>query len=139
MLIAPSFQTYFGIDPNDKIREAEINGTIVSVLHIGCLFGALIATSTAGSIFDKCQICNAALIIVIIHILDALGRKYSVMLASFVFTVGGIFQIIGHSLNVMYIGRVISGLGNYTTIHSQHDQPLKPSCFDLAINKALAH
>lgn len=48
MLIAPSFQTHFGIDPMDKTREAEINGTIVSVLQIGCLFGALIATSTAG-------------------------------------------------------------------------------------------
>lgn len=48
MLIAPSFQSHFGIDPTDIIREAEINGTIVSVLQIGCLFGALIATSTAG-------------------------------------------------------------------------------------------
>jgi hypothetical protein len=56
MLIAPSFQTYFGIDPNDKIREAEINGTIVCVLQIGCLFGALIATSTAGRIINNRRI-----------------------------------------------------------------------------------
>lgn len=49
MLISPSFQTYFGIDPNDKLREAEINGTIVSVLQVGCLFGALLSTSTAGT------------------------------------------------------------------------------------------
>lgn len=49
ILIAPSFQTHFGIDPNDKLSEANINGTIVSVLQIGCLFGALLATSTAGN------------------------------------------------------------------------------------------
>jgi SP family sugar:H+ symporter-like MFS transporter len=50
MLIAPSFQSHFGIDPKDKIREADINGTIVSVLQIGCLFGALLATTTAGKV-----------------------------------------------------------------------------------------
>lgn len=49
MLIAPSFQTYFHIDPNNKIQEAEINGNIVSVLQVGCLFGSLLATGTAGS------------------------------------------------------------------------------------------
>ncbi|KAF1800492.1 general substrate transporter [Mucor lusitanicus] len=89
MLIAPSFQTYFHIDPNNKIQEAEINGNIVSVLQVGCLFGSLLATSTA----------------------DALGRKYSIMTAAFVFTIGGIFQIIGYNLMILYLGRVISGLG----------------------------
>ncbi|KAG2235416.1 hypothetical protein INT48_005766 [Thamnidium elegans] len=89
MLIAPSFQTYFGIDPSDKLREAEINGTIVSVLQIGCLFGALLSTSTA----------------------DRFGRRYSILLASLVFLIGGILQIIGIRLEVMYIGRIISGLG----------------------------
>jgi SP family sugar:H+ symporter-like MFS transporter len=106
MLVAPSFQTYFGIDPNDKTREAEINGSIVCVLQIGCLFGSLMATSTAGR--------NTAIELIVLFIksfLDALGRKYSIMMAAFVFTIGGIFQIIGYSLEVMYTGRVISGLG----------------------------
>ncbi|CAO3639083.1 unnamed protein product [Mucor fragilis] len=89
MLIAPSFQTYFHIDPNNKIQEAEINGNIVSVLQVGCLFGSLLAASTA----------------------DALGRKCSIMTAAFVFTIGGIFQIIGYSLMILYLGRLISGLG----------------------------
>ncbi|KAG2210003.1 hypothetical protein INT47_003439 [Mucor saturninus] len=89
MLIAPSFQSHFEIDPNDILREAEINGTIVSVLQIGCLFGALIATSTA----------------------DSFGRKKSILLAAIVFTLGGILQIIGYGLAMMYIGRIISGLG----------------------------
>lgn len=89
ILIAPSFQTHFGIDPNDKLEEASINGNIVSVLQIGCLFGALLATFIA----------------------DALGRKWSIMTAAFIFTVGGIFQIIGLDLGMLYAGRVISGLG----------------------------
>lgn len=109
MLIAPSFQTYFGIDPNDKLREAEINGTIVSVLQIGCLFGALLSTSTAGTYYttkkkgwDFNLLCKY---------IDRFGRKYSILLASLVFLVGGILQIIGLRLEVMYMGRVISGLG----------------------------
>jgi hypothetical protein len=52
LLISPSFQTYFHIDPNNKIHEAEINGNIVSVLQIGCLFGSLLATSTAGKVIN---------------------------------------------------------------------------------------
>ncbi|CEP11315.1 hypothetical protein [Parasitella parasitica] len=86
MLIAPSFQTYFGIDPKDKIQEAEINGNIVSVLQVGCLFGSLLATITA-------------------------GRKFSIMIAALIFTVGGAFQILGYSLMILYLGRAISGLG----------------------------
>ncbi|RCH80234.1 hypothetical protein CU098_004874, partial [Rhizopus stolonifer] len=89
ILIAPSFQSHFGIDPNDKLKEADINGTIVSVLQIGCLFGALLATSTA----------------------DAIGRKFTIACASFVSVVGGVFQIIGYDLGMMYAGRIISGLG----------------------------
>ncbi|KAI9486054.1 MAG: general substrate transporter [Benjaminiella poitrasii] len=89
MLIVPSFQKHFGIDPDDKIQEANINGTIVSVLQIGCLFGALLATSTA----------------------DTLGRKLSIMAAAFIFTIGGVLQIIGCRLGMLYAGRIISGLG----------------------------
>jgi hypothetical protein len=33
------------------------------------------------------------------------------MTAAIVFTIGGIFQIIGLDLTMMYAGRVISGLG----------------------------
>lgn len=33
------------------------------------------------------------------------------MLAAIIFTLGGIFQIIGYGLTMMYIGRIISGLG----------------------------
>ncbi|KAI8150383.1 permease of the major facilitator superfamily [Fennellomyces sp. T-0311] len=89
LFIAPSFQTHFGIDPNDKIREADINGNIVAVLQIGCLFGSLAATTTA----------------------DKLGRKWSIMIAAAVFSVGGILQIIGDGLPMLYAGRLVAGLG----------------------------
>ncbi|KAI8641173.1 general substrate transporter [Parasitella parasitica] len=103
MLIAPSFQIYFGIDPNNATQEAEINGNIVSVLQVGCLCGSLLATSTA----------------------DALGRKYSIMTAAFVFTIGGVFQIIGYNLMVLYLGRVISGLGTYRFYAGSREYQIK--------------
>lgn len=43
--------------------------------------------------------------------IDTLGRRYSIMTAAVIFTIGGIFQIIGLDLVMMYAGRVISGLG----------------------------
>ncbi|KAI9248784.1 general substrate transporter [Phascolomyces articulosus] len=89
LFIAPSFQTHFGIDPNDKIREADINGNIVAVLQIGCLVGSLAATTTA----------------------DKLGRKWSITIAAAIFTLGGILQIIGDGLSMLYAGRLIAGFG----------------------------
>lgn len=43
--------------------------------------------------------------------LDAFGRKKSILIAAIVFIFGGIFQIVGYHLGMMYAGRVISGLG----------------------------
>ncbi|KAG2222533.1 hypothetical protein INT45_002664 [Circinella minor] len=86
LFIAPSFQTHFGIDPNDKIREAGINGNIVAILQIGCLVGSLASTTTA-------------------------GRKWSITIASGIFTIGGILQIIGDGLPMLYAGRLIAGFG----------------------------
>ncbi|KAL0081426.1 general substrate transporter [Phycomyces blakesleeanus] len=89
LLIAPSFLSYFGIDPNNKEQEANISGNVVSILQVGCLIGALMATSTA----------------------DKLGRKYSIIIAAGIFTIGGIVQVIGYSLAVLYVGRLVAGLG----------------------------
>ncbi|KAJ8660550.1 hypothetical protein O0I10_003596 [Lichtheimia ornata] len=89
LLIAPSFQTHFGIDPNDKIREADINGNIVAILQIGCLFGSLAATLTA----------------------DKAGRKWSIVFSAAVFCVGGILQVVAVNLGMLYAGRLIAGLG----------------------------
>ncbi|KAI9496255.1 general substrate transporter [Zychaea mexicana] len=89
LFIAPSFQSHFGIDPNDTIREADINGSIVAVLQIGCLLGSLAATITA----------------------DKLGRKWSITIAAAIFTLGGILQILGDGLSMLYAGRLVAGLG----------------------------
>ena len=40
------------------------------------------------------------------------GRRWSLVVASVVFQVGGVLQVVDSgSLNVFYVGRVISGLG----------------------------
>ncbi|KAI7866813.1 general substrate transporter [Spinellus fusiger] len=89
LLIAPSFQSYFGIDPTDKVGEASINGNIVAFLQVGCLVGALLATITA----------------------DRIGRKYSILLSAVIFTIGGVLQVVGYHLTLFYCGRLIAGLG----------------------------
>lgn len=89
LLIAPSFQSHFGIDPNDKIREADINGNVVAILQIGCLFGSLAGTLTA----------------------DKAGRRWSIIFSAVVFSVGGILQVVAANLGMLYAGRLIAGLG----------------------------
>ncbi|ORY89542.1 general substrate transporter [Syncephalastrum racemosum] len=89
LFIAPSFQSHFGIDPDDKIKEADIQGNIVAVLQIGCLVGSLAASLVA----------------------DKLGRRISIILGTIVFIVGGTLQIVGEKLAMLYAGRLIAGLG----------------------------
>lgn len=115
ILINPAFQSHFGIDPKDKIQEADVNGTIVSVLQVGCLFGALLATSTAGIqkyVDFDIDFIDKDLNTLYIYI-DSLGRKYSIIASSIIFIIGGILQVIGNGLSMLYIGRVIGGLGKF--------------------------
>ncbi|KAI9318636.1 general substrate transporter [Dichotomocladium elegans] len=71
------------------MREAHVVGNIVAVLQLGCLTGSLAATLTA----------------------DKLGRKWSIVLAALIFTIGGGLQITGMDLDMLYVGRFIAGLG----------------------------
>lgn len=81
-----------------------------------------------------------ALLVLIVHIhLDALGRKYSIMMAAFVFTIGGIFQIIGNNLEMLYVGRVISGLGMYALIARSINNLLHHVNFHYVTNKVWVH
>lgn len=34
----PSFQEYFGIDKRSAAQKADINGNIVAILQVGCLW-----------------------------------------------------------------------------------------------------
>jgi MFS family permease len=67
-----------------------ISSNIVSVFQGGCFFGALLA----------------------LPISDRYGRRLSLIISSIVFTVGSLLQILANgSLNMMYAGRTLNGLG----------------------------
>ncbi|KAH8812430.1 general substrate transporter [Xylogone sp. PMI_703] len=64
------------------------SGTVVSLFTGGCFFGALGAGYT-----------------------DRLGRRGTILLASLIFIVGGVIQTAGVAIEMLYIGRLVSGFG----------------------------
>jgi SP family sugar:H+ symporter-like MFS transporter len=85
----PNFLQLFGDKPGPAFSNVR-SGTIVALLSIGTLLGALIAAPIA----------------------DAIGRKYSIIFWNMVFCVGMIVQIA--TMNHWYqiaIGRWVAGLG----------------------------
>ncbi|KAK9458127.1 general substrate transporter [Dipodascopsis uninucleata] len=82
-----SFQRDFGMLNGNA---ANIKGNIVATLQAGCFFGTLIMAGMTSK----------------------WGRKWGMAIASFVFIIGAILQTVTtHSLNLLYAGRVVSGLG----------------------------
>nr|ADM21463.1 sugar transporter [Rhizophagus intraradices] len=81
ILTMPYFRKEF---PSGPAKE----GSIVASLLAGCFFGALAAG----------------------YLSDRIGRKYSVLVGSVVFVVGGILQASSTTFAQMYTGRVIAGL-----------------------------
>ncbi|KAL6808362.1 general substrate transporter [Trichoderma camerunense] len=73
-----------------KAEATSINSNCVSILQAGAFFGCfLIWPFTA-----------------------RYGRRMSIVLASFIFCIGGILQVVNtHSIGAFYAGRVISGFG----------------------------
>ncbi|KAK0763350.1 hypothetical protein N5P37_002727 [Trichoderma harzianum] len=73
-----------------KAEATSINSNCVSILQAGAFFGCfLIWPFTA-----------------------RYGRRMSIVLASFIFSIGGILQVVNtHSIGAFYAGRVISGFG----------------------------
>lgn len=87
VLTMPSFQRDFRYTKAEKSR---VNSLCVSILQAGAFFG-----------------CFA-----IWPITSRYGRRKAFMLASLVFCIGAVLQVIvSHSLPVFYVGRVISGIG----------------------------
>ncbi|KAI9301483.1 general substrate transporter [Cunninghamella echinulata] len=84
----PSFLTYFNIQ-GDSDKVAQVKGTVVSLLQVGCCIGAILSSFVA----------------------DPLGRKKSIMVFAFVFLLGGILQVVANRIEIMMVGRCISGLG----------------------------
>lgn len=76
----PSFRSVFKLD-------AFTEGLITSTFLLGCTVGAVIVSRIA----------------------DTLGRRKSIIIASVLFILGGLFQSL--TLNLFYLGRIVSGLG----------------------------
>ncbi|KAF2730776.1 MFS quinate transporter-like protein QutD [Polyplosphaeria fusca] len=85
-----SFIRDFGWEHVDKTTRDTIQANIVSTFQAGCFFGALFTFPIA----------------------EKLGRKKTIMLAGLVFLVGGTLMTAAQgSLNLIYAGRAIAGLG----------------------------
>ncbi|CAE6503720.1 unnamed protein product [Rhizoctonia solani] len=98
ILSETAFEAAFGLDKTESATAlAALKGNIVSVLQAGCFFGA--ASS--------------------LYLPDHIGRKNSLLFATFVFFIGSIIQsttlLNGQSqragLNQLYVGRAIGGFG----------------------------
>ncbi|KAJ7689040.1 general substrate transporter [Mycena rosella] len=84
IIITPDFLDTMG-NPN-----ASLQGTIVALYDIGCLFGAL-----AAMVFG-----------------ENLGRKKTFLIGVVVMSVGALMQACAYSVSQMIVARVITGLGN---------------------------
>jgi len=84
------FQAKYGITDLSKTAKADLSANIASTLQAGCFLGCFIASWYA----------------------DKYGRKLALQVAGLVTIVGCVMQAValGH-LSVMYIGRLVAGLG----------------------------
>ncbi|CAO3687204.1 hypothetical protein G6F70_007740 [Rhizopus microsporus] len=88
VLAMPTFPTYFGMQ-GDPATVATMKGNIVSLLQAGCCAGALLVNFLA----------------------DPLGRRWTIVLSSFVFIIGSILQVAAQNLATMLAGRFFGGMG----------------------------
>ncbi|KAE8350042.1 general substrate transporter [Aspergillus coremiiformis] len=90
VLTMDPFKGQYGLEGLGAVEEANLSANIVSTLQAGCFFGALISSPVA----------------------DKWGRKTGLIIASLIAIVGVIMQVAASGrLEVMYIGRLINGLG----------------------------
>jgi len=83
VVASDSFKTLF-LQTNADSRS----GTVVALFTAGCFCGAFGASYT-----------------------DRLGRRGTILMACCIFVVGGIIQTAGVVIEMLYIGRLIAGLG----------------------------
>ncbi|KAH0404199.1 general substrate transporter, partial [Aureobasidium melanogenum] len=92
VLTMDSFKNSFDLN-GDHAAYANLSGNIVSVLQAGCFIGA------AASFWVS----------------DTFGRKSALLYADIIFIIGSLLQtcsaIGNHSLAILYVGRVIGGIG----------------------------
>ncbi|KAG1144014.1 hypothetical protein G6F37_001778 [Rhizopus arrhizus] len=88
VLAMPTFPAYFGIQ-GDASTVATMKGNVVSLLQAGCCVGALLVNFLA----------------------DPLGRRWTIVLSSFVFIIGSILQVAAQNMATMMAGRFFGGMG----------------------------
>ncbi|KAI1371868.1 putative MFS sugar transporter [Hypoxylon crocopeplum] len=87
VLTLPSFQNDFRIT---KANQASVSSNATSLLQAGAFFSCFFVWPFTARF----------------------GRRWSIALASLIFTIGGVIQVINtHSLAAFYVARVISGVG----------------------------
>lgn len=84
----PSFRRTFGLEDASKTERANLSSNIVSTFQGGAFFGCALGFFLA----------------------ERFGRKPIIMASAVVFMVGAILQMIGR-LDLLYVGRVFTGLG----------------------------
>ncbi|KAF7364945.1 General substrate transporter [Mycena venus] len=91
-----SFQNYFGLDKMNPREKAWLNGNIVAILQLGCLFGAL----GVGSFSSR------------------YGRKPCLLASGGIYIIGSALQVIvglggtrEYALSLLYTGRFLGGIG----------------------------
>ena len=84
ILVMENFQSHF-----PSLTGSTIQGWLVSALELGAWFGAL---------FNGC-------------LSDKISRKYSMMVAVLIFTLGTGFQVGAQNPAMLFAGRVIGGIG----------------------------
>jgi len=94
VLALTSFKKDFGLPIGStgfaSAKNADVSSNVVSLLTAGCFFGAIAAA----------------------FLNERYGRKYTLMLFSFIFLIGAAIQTgAHHAIGMIYGGRVVAGLG----------------------------
>jgi sugar porter (SP) family MFS transporter len=90
VLRMPSFQKYFGMIDSLGNRTAEapfVEGLVTFILLFGCTIGSVVVS----------------------HLADEYGRKYSILSAGIVFFIGSLIQSLSINIPLFFYGRAISG------------------------------
>ncbi|KAI1258787.1 general substrate transporter [Xylariaceae sp. FL1019] len=85
VIVTPDFLDLMGI-----ANDAKLQSTVTAIYDIGCFLGA-IATIWIG---------------------ERLGRKKTILLGTTIMSIGAILQVAAFDLSMMFVGRIIAGIGN---------------------------
>ncbi|EON66338.1 hypothetical protein W97_05731, partial [Coniosporium apollinis CBS 100218] len=119
LLTGSSFKRQFPEIDTQNGGSSSLQGTVVAIYEIGCFFGAIFAF-----LFG-----------------ERLGRRWSIILACLVLSVGAIIQATAYGIPQMIVGRTVAGPGNglnTATIPVWHSELMKPTLRDRGLSIELA-